>query len=424
MQHWKITLWSMTLAAAGLPLYIHFPQFATLELGLSLGWVGVMLTALRVVDMAQDPLLGWLAQKGPYQQKTLARVVALGLGSGGFMLFAVPLLIMAMGGALAYPKLWSVVWLTVTFSAYSLGMILLYGHTQTWSGQSDIAGQFRVARYRELGLLIGVVVLALTPSLASMLLAPELGYLAVGLVIAGLSFAAVLCQKGLWHEHAPQAADVTAPSLKHTLRNGTVPLLGLAWVNSLPVALTSTTFIFFVEDYLGLTYLSGPFLIVFFICSAIGVPVWSALAKRIGTRVTLIMAMALALISLCFCFILEPGYIWGYALICVATGFAIGADLVLLPSIFTAHLARNALPQSQAFGLWSFASKLALVGAALIAMPALDWVGYATRTQNAQPALNALLWLYAGVPAALKLMSLLWVAALPRTVFEEQPAAA
>ena len=424
MSHWKISLWAITLAAAGLPLYIHFPHFATMQLGLSLGWVGVMLTVLRIVDMAQDPLLGWLAQRGPFSQNTLARAVALGLGTGGFMLFAAPSLILTLtGSALSYPHLWSVIWLTVTFSAYSLGMILLYGQTQNWSGQTDIKGQFNVAKYRELGMLIGVVVLAITPSLASISVGPALGYAAVGIVIAALSVAAVICQRGLWHERDTPQISAPHTSWRDTLRHGTIPLLGLAWVNSLPVAMTSTTFVFFVEDYLELDMLSGPLLIVFFISSALGVPVWTALARRIGTRATLMCAMGLALVCLSFTLTLDQGDLWAYVVVCLTTGFAIGADLVLLPSLFTAHLARHALPQSQAFGLWSFASKLALVGAALIALPILDWVAFSSGTDNSDTARSALLWLYAGVPAGLKLLSFLWVAALPRSVFHEQPAA-
>jgi hypothetical protein len=52
------------LAAAGLPIYIHAPKFYVDEYGVSLAALGVALFALRLIDVVQDPALGWLADAG------------------------------------------------------------------------------------------------------------------------------------------------------------------------------------------------------------------------------------------------------------------------------------------------------------------------------------------------------------------------
>ena len=49
------------LSAAGLPIYIHAPKFYVDEFGVSLGALGAVLFALRLLDVVQDPLLGKLA---------------------------------------------------------------------------------------------------------------------------------------------------------------------------------------------------------------------------------------------------------------------------------------------------------------------------------------------------------------------------
>ena len=53
MRYLNVSLFAMLLAAAGLPLYIHLPRFATTELGLSLSTVGVILIGIRVLDFTQ-----------------------------------------------------------------------------------------------------------------------------------------------------------------------------------------------------------------------------------------------------------------------------------------------------------------------------------------------------------------------------------
>ena len=58
-------LFSALIAAAGLPIYIHAPKFYVDNYGVRLGALGVVLFALRLIDVVQDPILGWLAERTP-----------------------------------------------------------------------------------------------------------------------------------------------------------------------------------------------------------------------------------------------------------------------------------------------------------------------------------------------------------------------
>ena len=60
--------------------------------------------------------------------------------------------------------------------------------------------------------------------------------------------------------------------LKKLKEAGGVRLLWIALINSLPVALTSTLFLFFVEDKLALESLAGPLLKLFFLAAALALP--------------------------------------------------------------------------------------------------------------------------------------------------------
>ncbi len=75
----RIGLFAAMLAAAGVPLYILLPRYATVEMGLSLSTLGAVLLGIRVMDFAQDPLLGRLVDRPSVSLKVWALLGAVGL---------------------------------------------------------------------------------------------------------------------------------------------------------------------------------------------------------------------------------------------------------------------------------------------------------------------------------------------------------
>ena len=125
-------------------------------------------------------------------------------------------------------------------------------------------------------------------------------------------------------------------------------------------------------------------------------------------------ASASATLSFVFALTLRSGDTIPFAAICLASGAALGADMVLLPAIFARHLAgRFPGAEALAFGLWSFASKLALALAAFTLLPLLDAGGFTAGAQNTDAALSLLTMLYAGLPCLLKLAAVALLLATP-----------
>ena len=122
------------------------------------------------------------------------------------------------------------------------------------------------------------------------------------------------------------------------------------------------------------------------------------------------LGMALALLVFAWAGLLGPGDTWAYGLICVLSGFALGADLALPPSLLADLLARPGAPQAPraasgaAFGWWNFVTKANLALAAGATLPLLQWLGYMPGSQDPL-ALQRLAWIYALLPCALKLMA-------------------
>ena len=399
----QVSLFALMLAAAGLPLYIHLPAYASGELGMSLGALGGLLIGLRVLDFVQDPLLGRMVDSFPNARALFAALALLGLGLGFALVFA----FLPAAGQL----FWLILGLALLFTAHSLGSILFYGQSTALAGGE--AGLVKLAAYREGGSLVGVLLAALAPTLFVAAGADDGGYPAFGLGLAAMAGAVWLLTRRLWQITGPATSPMQLSALKSV---GGVQLLWIALINSLPVALTSTLFLFFVQDKLGLDALAGPLLMLFFLAAALSVPLWSALVRRHGARRILPLAMTLAIVSFMGAALLPEGAALPFALICLASGAALGADMVILPVLFSTALARAGLSAGAAFGLWSFAGKLSLALAAALALPALQLAGYTPNAVNTPQALTTLTLAYAVIPCIIKIAAIILVARLPQEV--------
>ena len=399
----QVSLFALMLAAAGLPLYIHLPAYASGELGMSLGALGGLLIGLRVLDFVQDPLLGRMVDSFPNARAFFAALALLGLGLG----FALVFTFLPAAGQL----FWLILGLALLFTAHSLGSILFYGQSTALAGGED--GLVKLAAYREGGSLVGVLLAALAPTLFVAAGAGDGGYPAFGLGLAAMAGAVWLLTRRLWQITGPATSPMQLSALKSV---GGVQLLWIALINSLPVALTSTLFLFFVQDKLGLDALAGPLLMLFFLAAALSVPLWSALVRRHGARRILPLAMTLAIVSFMGAALLPEGAALPFALICLASGAALGADMVILPVLFSTALARAGLSAGAAFGLWSFAGKLSLALAAALALPALQLAGYTPNAVNTPQALTTLTLAYAVIPCIIKIAAIILVARLPQEV--------
>ncbi len=400
----RVSLYALMLAAAGIPLYIHLPRFAAVNLGIGLGVIGTVLLVIRLVDLVQDPLIGWAIDRWPGGQMLFASMAALGLAVGFPLLFN-----LSEGASVA--ALVSV--LVLLFSAYSLGTILLYGRSATLAKKASPHELMRLAAFREGGQLTGVVLAAAAPALFVALGASAQGYPAFGVFLGLVALGTLALTLPIWRR-----TPITGHGLSYAElgQAGALRLLGLALVNSLPSAITATLFLFFVEDRLQLPGKAGPLLMLFFLSAGASVPLWTRLSNRIGPKQTLMIAMPLGIASFIGAATLAPGNLAGFALICLASGAAMGADIVIIPAMFSIVLTRAGLNASAAFGIWSFAGKLGLALAAFFTLPLLERSGFSPGQANSADALRTLNLAYAVLPCILKLGAFGMVLTLPTEV--------
>ncbi|MBI1172333.1 sodium:galactoside symporter [bacterium] len=395
---WTIPAVAAFLASAGLPLYIQLPRYAA-ELGIGLGTIGGLLLGLRALDFVQDPFLGHLIDRFPGRRGLFA-----GLAFGGMALGFLAVFVLQ-------PGLWGLAaGLVLTFTAYSLGSILFYGQGAELVGAGEEAQHLELSGRREAGSLAGVVLAAVAPGVLGAALGLRGGYMVFGLLLAGFAGLVWRFSRSFWVKVPPRMQ--AQGSFRQFLQPGILGLLVLAVVNALPVAVTSTLFLFFVGDLLHLPDLAGLFLVLFFVAAGVSAPVWSGLAARFGARRVLMLAMVLAILGFVGVASLGPGAALAFGAISVMSGLATGADMVILPALFSRALVARGVPSGVAFGVWSFAGKLSLALAAAVVLPVLQVFGFAPGGQNTAQALQVLMLAYAVVPCLLKLGALAMVARL------------
>lgn len=382
------------LATAGLPIYIHAPKFYVDQYGVSLAALGAVLFGLRLLDVVQDPLFGRLSE-------TLRdrRGVAVLIGCAVMALSMLGLF--AVEPPLA-PLIWFALMLTGVFSAFSFLTINFYAQGVVKADQLPGQGHLTLARWRETGALLGVCVAAIAPVMLGAAIDRPFAGFAVGFTV--LALIAVYAMRGEWSNVGLAPSAGLRVVLGDPLARR---LLLIALVNAAPVAVSSTLFLFFVESRLEAPGYEGPLLLIFFLSAAVAAPIWARLAERFGSKAVLLSAMVLAIVSFGFALLLGPGDWLLFAVICVASGMALGADLTLLPAIFAQRMAVISPSAAEGFGLWSFVSKFTLAFAAVTLLPALQAAGFeGAGAQNPPEALALLAILYAAVPCALKLVAI------------------
>jgi GPH family glycoside/pentoside/hexuronide:cation symporter len=405
---------ALPLAVLTLPLYIVVPTYYASALGVPLAAVGQALLLVRIFDAVSDPVVGILADR---TRPRFGRRRTWFLASVPVTVVAVWLLFVPPAGAGAG-------WL------FGFGLLLSLGTTASlipywaWGAElaTDYSGRNRVAAARETLVVVGTLVATATPAIATAMGAGADGGAALAMLAA---FVAVMLPLTTVAAVAlvPEPPEYSKarlglrPALASLGRNRPFLRLLAAFVlNGFANGLPATLFLFFVNERLQAPDQAGLLLFTYFLCGVAGVPLWLWIAQRFGKHRTWCAAMIGNAAVFAAVPLLGPGDAGIFLAICVVTGVALGADLVL-PSSIQADVIDVGTAESgeQRTGTyvaaWGLGTKLALALAVGIAFPVLDWAGFsADGGPQTDFGLSTLSMLYAGVPVAAKLaaVALMW----------------
>jgi glycoside/pentoside/hexuronide:cation symporter, GPH family len=401
---------ALPLALLTLPFYVIVPSYYA-NAGVPIALVGQILLAIRLLDAFTDPLAGYLNDRT--STRFGRRRVWFAAG--------VPLTALAAWMVFDPPDVVTGQHLLVWGTALSIGWTIALVPFSAWGAElsQSYDGRNRVVLFREGFTFIGTLAALILNYVLSEGLDPVAGaartlevfalIVAIGLPALALVALAVVPE--------PRDRSVRQVSFAEGfgfMRNN-LPFrrLVLAFlINGLANGLPATLFVMFVSDRLQLADKAGLFLIVYFVSGLIGMPFWMHVAKLQGKHRSWCIAMLVA----CAAFILAPllplGAEAGFLAICVVTGFAVGADLVLPASLQADVIdVDTAASGEQRSGLylavWGLATKLALALAVGIAFPMLSATGYDPGAGlREDTGLLTLALLYAALPVMLKLVAI------------------
>ena len=394
MMLWRYALFSCTLGMAGLPIYIHAPKYFVEQYEINLATLGLALLLLRSVDFFQDPLLGRLASSTLSRGSSPLWIATAFMCLGMILLFAIP--------AVTSPILWFSVSLIILFSGFSFSYIRIYAFGVEAFGMD---GQIKIAKWREGGTLIGICLAAAAPSILS--ITGSNGYKNFAFLFCALIIIATFLMTSDFSKTFFKVQKQTTSVFPKDV--GLQRLLLFVFLNAMPVAVTSTLYLFYVDHVLGLEVMGGPLLILFFLSAAFSAPFWTRWAEHYGALQVLRISMLVSILSFVWAYNLNAGEVIAFSIICFATGLSLGADMTILPAIFAQRLAKTKHDPNTGFGIWNFSNKLALAFTAGILLPLMEFAGFETQDMRSSLSTEVVKISYAIVPCGLKIFALIWL---------------
>jgi len=378
------------LGCIGLPLYVHLPKYYSDTLPLSLGTIGYVMFATRLLDCLADPWIGKLLYHNRQRRAEFLWLASAVLGLGVTGLFYLPVL------GLESPLLLLSTLLALTYISYSVVTISYYS-----DGLAMGSGYERstlLSAYREASIIIGVMFASILPIVLTGSYTETGAYRLFSLIfVVLLAVCVTLYRKG-------QAAYTVVQSPSSPWRR-LFANTRLRWVfllyffNATATSITSTLFLFFTTDILKRPDMSGALLGTYFMGAIAAMPLWLKLTHCLGKRTCLMLSMWTAVISFGLALALGEGDALAFFIICLVSGAAMGGDLAVLPSLLSDALDEGERDGALEFGIWNFLSKLNLAMAAGIALPLVGSVAPADYPRVLHLS-------YATVPCMFKLLAI------------------
>jgi Na+/melibiose symporter-like transporter len=184
-------------------------------------------------------------------------------------------------------------------------------------------------------------------------------------------------------------------------------LLTPLFLSSLANAISATTFIFYVTDYLIFSEKEGGLLLgIYFVCALLGIWFWQKFIRIKSPLSVYILSIMATLVVFIPAGFLTKNNADAFYLVCVLSGLTLGAELILPSILLIAKLKHLRMENKSGvvFGSWSLLVKLALAVAAGLSLPIL---GYFKYTPGEDTGLFMLPVVYVVVPVLLKIATMI-----------------
>ncbi|RXJ90868.1 MFS transporter [Arcobacter sp. CECT 8983] len=401
------SLLAVPLAILGLPLYIYLPTFYAKNIGIDMALVGGILFFARLFDVFLDPYLGYLSDKSKQRFNSRKPLVAVGavLLIIGFYLLINP--------NKEYANLWLFSFSFLVYIAWSMVNIPYL----TWSAEitNDYYFKTKLNSVREIGTIVGVLIALLLPFLFSISSnTKEVLDLLFIVFISLFIWFTIVSLKKIKTVTSENMENFKFSYLKNIYKElPKIKSLQIGYFfNNLANAIPATLFLLFVEFVIKEPKSSGLLLIVYFLSGVLALPVWTAISKKTSKKRVWIYSIALASSSFIFVPFLGENDFIPFLIICIISGFSLGADLAFPTSIHSDLSQKAEKIKSNCsgllFGLWAMITKLSLALSVAISFGILGLVDF-NENNPSNSSILTLALLYGLAPVILKIIAIIFI---------------
>ena len=398
------------LAGIGLPLGVYLSPFYADELGLGLALTGTLFMMLRLLDMVLDPAIGHLVD----------RFTSKWGRARPWIVASVPMLMLSAFFVYLPPRegvnaVYFVLWMVVLY----LGSTMMIIARNAWV--ADIA-----ADYDDRSRHFVLIEMASVLSMLFLLIIPviiassggdrfeQIGAMGWCLIISLPLTALIACAfvPDLPRSKDPEAKSFNFAEMRMAVGNRhLMTVLLLEILVGMGITVTASLYLFVAESVFGLTDAQASLLlVVFFLSSVLGLPVWMRLASKTEKHKAVCFAVLMSAGSYALYFVVAQfGGFWPFAVAAVINGFAFTAPLVIGRSmtadVVEWELARSGINRAGLyFGLNAGAYKIGASAATGLAYLLVGLVaGYEAGADNSPQAVQGLLIIFCVLPSLLYL---------------------
>ena len=399
-------LLTMPIAMAGLALLTYLPTFYAVDMGLGLGLVGAIFVAGRLFDIFTDPLIGHLSDStrsrfGPRKPWMLA-------GLTGFLVTTWFLLVPPQGAGAAYLVLAGsafFLFFTMLDIPYSSSGLEISPYVDERSRLAGSKAGFQVAG----AILAGTMPLLLATTASGSL--PSIAWIVVGLAVVGFVLFVVFVPGR--HAHAeiqPRVGFFAAlQTVLHDRRYAC--LIGTFFIIQLGNAFFTALGLLFITYIIKAPGLAGLFFGLMFLSTALALPLWLAVARRIGKARCWQAGIIVSIAAFACAPLIGEGDVVMTCILFAVVGSTFGCDAVmptsLLADISSDQTGRSGKRLSGVYlSVKNATSKMSFVAPMGLAFPTLGYLNFETSETHSVAVTMAFMGFFALAPILLKLLGI------------------
>ncbi|HXZ85089.1 MAG TPA: MFS transporter [Myxococcota bacterium] len=405
---------SIAGAAMAIPVAIHVNPFYSDTVLVPLAWVALAAALARILDAMVDPFVGWLSDHTHTRWGRRRPWIALATPVAALVFIA-----------LFTPPKWlgpegAAVWFGVSLMLFFM-LNMLYGLPHAALGPEltlDYHERSTLFSVREGFALLGTLVAAVVPGILIKQLGDERRAfaemsLAYGVLMVALYWLLVLRVRER-PDFVSRKSNPLVPGVRRSLRNRPFSVLfGCYVVASIPGAIPGLLMPYFNRYVLNPPPLDAGtaqswlsiFLAAYFLSGLVCLPLWLALAKRIGKLNAWLTSFIMGITGGIALFLLGPGDNIACLVVISWAGSSFGAGLFLPPAIQADVIDYDELHtgkrrEAQYLALWGLVPKFIVIPSASLPLALLAWLGYQPNVAQSPEVLLAIRAVFALTPAA------------------------